>query len=256
MQHGDFTKLAHDYNKYRPSYSSKLIRIIKTYFKKKKIICADIAAGTGIFSKKLLDHKLNLKYIIEPNKEMLSYSKLNLSKLNKIKFFQNYAERINIKDKSVDLITVASAFHWFDFNKSNKEFKRILRNDGVLALCWNSRSLSHDVVQMKIEKKISDLKGRSIKRKSSGKYIKHDQLRKKLFSTNIYKYVDYYETLDTIYVSKKKYIGAWKSVNDLQVQIGEKKFKLFINYIDKLIKKRQKIKMVYVNKLWIAKVKS
>ena len=42
-------------------------------------------------------------------------------------------------DKSVDFITVAQAFHWFDRNKAKIEFQRILKTKGKVILVWNSR---------------------------------------------------------------------------------------------------------------------
>ena len=43
--------------------------------------------------------------------------------------------------------------------------------------------------------------------------------------------MDYRESINNKLIIKKNYVGAWKSVNDVQVQLGNK-FKEFINDIE------------------------
>jgi SAM-dependent methyltransferase len=47
-----------------------------------------------------------------------------------------------LASSSIDLVTVAQAFHWFDEDAALAEFKRILKPQGQLALIWNRRDLS------------------------------------------------------------------------------------------------------------------
>jgi ubiquinone/menaquinone biosynthesis C-methylase UbiE len=51
------------------------------------------------------------------------------------------AENTNLENKSIDFVVAAQAFHWFDKTKTRKEFKRILRDKGFVALMWNERQL-------------------------------------------------------------------------------------------------------------------
>ena len=44
-----------------------------------------------------------------------------------------------LPDASVDFVVAGQAFHWFDPPKSRKEFARILRPSGWVALIWNER---------------------------------------------------------------------------------------------------------------------
>lgn len=49
------------------------------------------------------------------------------------------AEATGLPDQSVDHIVSAQAFHWFDREAAQLEFRRILRPAGKVALIWNSR---------------------------------------------------------------------------------------------------------------------
>ena len=49
------------------------------------------------------------------------------------------AEATTLTDHSVDYIVAGQAFHWFDVDRAQNEFLRILRPGGWVALLWNSR---------------------------------------------------------------------------------------------------------------------
>jgi SAM-dependent methyltransferase len=52
------------------------------------------------------------------------------------------AEAIPLAHDSVDAVTVAQAFHWFDTDRSLAEMRRVLRPGGRLGLVWNRRDES------------------------------------------------------------------------------------------------------------------
>ena len=56
------------------------------------------------------------------------------------------AELLPLAAGSVDAITVAQGFHWFDAPVALTEFGRVLRPGGRLGLIWNARDRSNDLV--------------------------------------------------------------------------------------------------------------
>ena len=76
-----FNGKAEIYDKYRPNYSSKALDIILSFCEidiSNNMCVADIGAGTGKFSKLLLDRGFNV-YAIEPNDDMRNLAELNFS---------------------------------------------------------------------------------------------------------------------------------------------------------------------------------
>jgi len=56
------------------------------------------------------------------------------------------AEALPIAPRSLDAVTVAQAFHWFDADRAFGEFARVLRRRGRVGLIWNARDRSTDWV--------------------------------------------------------------------------------------------------------------
>jgi SAM-dependent methyltransferase len=56
------------------------------------------------------------------------------------------AERLPFAGGTLDALTVAQAFHWFDAVPALTEFARVLRPGGRIGLVWNARDRSNDLV--------------------------------------------------------------------------------------------------------------
>ena len=63
----------------------------------------------------------------------------------------------------------------------------------------------------------------------------------------------YFEAVDVMRRTPEEYIGAWRSVNDIQAQLGEYKFSKFIGEIEKISNKNSYVDVHYFTRVWIAK---
>ena len=131
-----FNTKAELYDKYRWRYSKKAITwSIQKSGAHRESIVADFGAGTGILTLELAQ-QFNLVHAIEPDDAMAQI--LCSKKGNNIIVHKKYAHEVNeIANKSIDLIFVAHAIHWFDYEKTINEFNRILKTTGNLILIEN-----------------------------------------------------------------------------------------------------------------------
>ncbi len=134
-----FSDRVADYVRYRPSYPKALIAaLVERASLNRDSIVADIGSGTGIFTQLLLPH-VGTIYGIEPNAAMRLACEQTLGVTAGFHSIDGTAEATTLPDASVDLITAAQAFHWFNIPPTRDEFVRILKPDGQVALIWNER---------------------------------------------------------------------------------------------------------------------
>jgi len=134
-----FSSRVENYIKYRPSYPLEII----DFLKEKNIladntIIADIGSGTGILTRLFLDNG-NQVYGIEPNKDMREAAEKVLQGYANFSSLKGSAESTGLEDNFIDLIIAGQAFHWFDVEQAKREFKRIIKPNGNIALIWNNR---------------------------------------------------------------------------------------------------------------------
>ena len=130
-----------DYVRYRPDYPHAL----RDWLRGELGVtpdwrAADVGAGTGISSKLLLDAG-HAVIAVEPNAAMRAAAVAWLGDNPRFRAIDGRAEATHLPDGSIDLVTVAQAFHWFDPEAVRAEFRRILRPRGFAAIWWNSRRL-------------------------------------------------------------------------------------------------------------------
>jgi SAM-dependent methyltransferase len=95
----------------------------------------DLAAGTGKLTRQLA--ALGARVVaVEPLDEMRAHLE---SAVPGVRALAGRAEAIPLEERSVDAVTVAQAFHWFDAPLALVEIHRVLRPAGALALVWNGR---------------------------------------------------------------------------------------------------------------------
>lgn len=134
-----FSSRVDTYVRFRPSYPREIIEILeRDCGLTRDSVIADIASGTGIFTRLLLEHG-NRVFGVEPNVEMRAAGEEFLAKYPQFTSVNGTAEATTLSGQSVDFVMAAQAAHWFVREKAMPEFQRILRPSGYLALIWNDR---------------------------------------------------------------------------------------------------------------------
>ena len=137
-----FSDRVDDYVRYRPDYPTALLDWLQRELGvDADWRVADVGAGTGISSKMFLDAGYRVT-AVEPNAPMRAAAERWLQAHKNFDAVDGRADATGLADASVDLVTVAQAFHWFDEEGTRREFARILRPRGLAAIWWNSRRLA------------------------------------------------------------------------------------------------------------------
>jgi SAM-dependent methyltransferase len=134
-----FTGRADHYARHRPRYPAALLEVLAAEAVLAPLdVVADVGAGTGILAELLLRHG-NAVVAVEPNASM----RAGLVPLQRawpsLRVTGGSAEATQLPDACVDVVMAGQAFHWFDPVRSKREFARILRPGGRIALVWNVR---------------------------------------------------------------------------------------------------------------------
>jgi SAM-dependent methyltransferase len=134
-----FSSRVDNYVRYRPGYPPEVLDLLKSECGlTPDSAIADIASGTGIFTRMLLENG-NPVVGVEPNDEMRRAGERLLESYSAFASIAGTAEATTLPDHSVDIATAAQAAHWFDREKARREFVRILKPGGWLVLLWNER---------------------------------------------------------------------------------------------------------------------
>lgn len=136
-----FNNRVEDYAKFRPTYPRPIMDLLEADCGLAKTsLVADVGSGTGILAEMFLRNG-NTVFGVEPNAEMRSSAESLLSNYHQFKSVDGAAEATTLDSRSIDIITAAQAFHWFDRSRARAEFGRILKPQGWVALIWNERRL-------------------------------------------------------------------------------------------------------------------
>ncbi|EGQ8181214.1 TPA: methyltransferase domain-containing protein [Vibrio parahaemolyticus] len=111
----------------RPLYPEALFEYLATVVPSNELAW-DCACGNGQAADSLVRYFERVK-ATDVSKEQISNAKHN----SRIDYSVSSSESTDFADKSFDLVCVAQALHWFDFNKYWLEVKRVLKPNGVFA---------------------------------------------------------------------------------------------------------------------------
>jgi SAM-dependent methyltransferase len=135
-----FDAWAGDYDRYRPGYPDALFDEIAARLQlPERPLVADLGAGTGRATLAMAERGWRVT-AIEPGGPMLDVLRARATDAGLlVATFRAEAEETSLDPASVDLVTVAQAFHWFDQTRAVAEMARVVRPGGGIALFWNTR---------------------------------------------------------------------------------------------------------------------
>lgn len=135
---------AESYQRSRPSYPPDAVAwLVDSLRIGPDAAVLDVAAGTGIFTGLLAPRGARL-IAVEPVEAM---RRQFAAALPGVPVVSGTAEAMPFAGGTIDAITVAQAFHWFDVERAPRELHRVLRPGGRMGLVWNTRDRSVDWVE-------------------------------------------------------------------------------------------------------------
>ncbi len=141
MKYPLFVEHSHtsNYKIYRPTYPPSLYQhILKYYFQtstpqegSKIPLCLDVACGNGQATCDLADQYCERVIGVDGSKNQIEHAQQR----ENVEYQCHNAEDLSfLPENSVNLITVATALHWFNLEAFFKQVDRVLKKDGVLAV--------------------------------------------------------------------------------------------------------------------------
>ena len=250
---GDFTGLANDYSLHRPDYSASILKALLGLLGRPshEVDFVDVGAGTGIWTRMVHASGVRSTIAIEPNAEMLTNGIVDSEKTD-IRWLSGSAEETCLRTASADWLSMASSFHWANFDAALIEFHRVLRAGGLFTALWNPRLIEVNPLLVEIEGYLDNLRP-DIKRVSSGRSGITQTLVEKLDASPYFEDVVYFEGRHIIEMAPERYLGAWRSVNDLRVQLGAAKFNEFLGFVEQRIAGLDVIEATYLTRSWSAR---
>lgn len=123
-----FSELASTYSKYRPTYPPQLFKYLYECCNDHSQAW-DCGTGNGQAAISLTEYFDNV-LATDASEEQIKQATPH----PKISYRVGPSENVSLADKSTDLVTVAAAVHWFNFDKFYTEVKRVLKPDGIIAV--------------------------------------------------------------------------------------------------------------------------
>ena len=153
-----FSSKVADYCASRPDYPPQLFEALQSCCNLDGTsLIADVGAGTGLLTRGLLERGYRV-VAVDPNPQMRAACDHYVGAAEGYRSVEGCAEEMPLPPASVNLITAAQAFHWFEVERARAECLRVLRPDGQIALIWNDR-LSTDPLHCALDDLFADFGG-------------------------------------------------------------------------------------------------
>ncbi|XP_063953330.1 uncharacterized protein LOC129256253 [Lytechinus pictus] len=139
--------LASDYARYRPSVpavvTESVIKHIREATGPKLGLVVDVGCGSGQFTQSLAQY-FDRALGFDVSEAQIEEAKKH-NKFSHVEYSISPAEELPLESGCVDLLTVASAIHWFDMPTFTREVDRILKPGGCIAVIgtYRIRTIDH-----------------------------------------------------------------------------------------------------------------
>lgn len=152
-----FASVAEEYERGRPDYDPAVVGAVAAELGVAPGgAILDLAAGTGKLTRALVRGGFDV-VAVEPQAPLRA---LLAEQVGGERVRDGVAEKIPLPDDSVQAVTVADGFHWFDRPRALREIRRVLRPAGGLALLntrpdWRGASWCEELVRIMVENRVA-----------------------------------------------------------------------------------------------------
>ena len=122
-----FSNHASEYRLYRPRYPEALFSYLASLAPEREAAW-DCATGNGQAAACLAGHFKQV-YATDASAGQITHA----IQKNNIRYAVSPAHKTSLPDRSIDLVTIAQAVHWFDTEPFYREVCRVMKKDGVIA---------------------------------------------------------------------------------------------------------------------------
>ncbi|TAJ17133.1 MAG: class I SAM-dependent methyltransferase, partial [Planctomycetota bacterium] len=258
LEHGNYSTLAREYAAHRAGYAPAVVDALvataaaDAHERAAELDVADVGAGTGIFARMLAQRGCRVT-AVEPDDAMRARGAADASS-GAIRWQAGRAEDTRLPARAFDLVTMASAFHWADFEPALAEFARVLRPRAWLGLAWNTRVVDASPLLREVEAELRARAPHYVPR-ASGRSALCEGLTERLRASGRFETVAYTEGTHSERMSPERYLGLWRSVNDVRVQAGEAAFAGFLAWVERRVRDAGAIDAPYLTRCWSARLR-
>lgn len=135
-----FSKQSQLYAQYRPKYPDEIYAYLASIAPGRSLAW-DCGTGNGQAAIGLAQY-FNKVYATDASAEQIGRAYPQ----PRVEYHVEPAEHVSLADSSVDLVTVAVAIHWFNFDEFYREVRRVLKPNGILAVwTYNLTEISPEI---------------------------------------------------------------------------------------------------------------
>jgi len=149
-----FSKQSQLYAQHRPTYPDEVYAYLASIAPGRSLAW-DCGTGNGQAAIGLANY-FDRVYATDASAEQISRAQAN----DRVEYHVEPAEHVSLDDCSTDLVTVAVAVHWFNFDDFYREVRRVLKQDGILAVwTYSLTEISPEIDKVVREYYYDTLKG-------------------------------------------------------------------------------------------------